>query len=333
VFISLIAVTAVAIAAGAFVVIHNNSQRDIPTKVQIAFRRWAMKHNRAYNGPEQLNYRLSVFYQNYKLVAKQNAMNDGVTYELNRFADMTKKEFKTKMLGFRFSTRAKNYVDLSKRAPPASIDWRDKKAVNPVKDQGQCGSCWAFSTIGSLESRNFIINKKDLISLSEQQLVDCSTSYGNMGCDGGLMDYGFQYIRDHGITTEKKYPYTAQDGNCVYHKKDKAASIKSYHDVKPNKCKALEAAIAEGPVSVAVDAENWSFYKKGVYKSSKCGTSLDHGVTAIGYGATSNGSPFWIIRNSWAASWGENGYIRLEKGNKQKAGTCGVCMDPSYPTF
>jgi len=205
--------------------------------------------------------------------------------------------------------------------------------VTPVKNQGQCGSCWSFSTTGSTEGVN-AINGKGLISLSEQQLVDCSGAYGNQGCNGGLMDNAFQYIiANGGICTEAAYPYTAQDGTCKNTCK-KTVMIAGFKDVTHNSDVALATAVAQQPVSVAIEADqsSFQFYSGGVLTAA-CGTALDHGVLAVGYG-TDTGVEYWKVKNSWGASWGEAGYIRLARGDQYNggAGQCGIYSDPSYPT-
>jgi len=216
---------------------------------------------------------------------------------------------------------------------PTSVDWTAKGAVTPVKNQGQCGSCWAFSTTGSTEGVN-AINGKGLISLSEQQLVDCSGSYGNEGCNGGLMDNAFQYIiANGGLCTEAAYPYTAVDGTCKTSCK-KTVTLSAYTDVKSDSDSALATAVAQQPVSVAIEADQASFqmYSGGVMTAA-CGTALDHGVLTVGYGSD-GGVEYWKVKNSWGASWGESGYIRLGRGSNYNggAGQCGIYSEPSYPT-
>jgi len=223
-------------------------------------------------------------------------------------------------------SRSLNLAPESPNAAPAQVDWRSKGAVTPVKDQAQCGSCWAFSATGSMEGAVQIASGT-LVSLSEQQLVDCSQSFGNQGCEGGLMDQGFEYIIANGITGENNYPYTAADGTCQTGK-PVLARLKSYVDVTAGSEAALLQAVALGPVSVAIEADQqcFQFYSGGILSDPSCGTQLDHGVLAVGYG-TAGSQDFWIVKNSWGSSWGESGYIRMIRGQNE----CGIAQEASYP--
>jgi C1A family cysteine protease len=257
---------------------------------------------------------------------------------VNKFADLTSEEFKALYVGGlnkpkKSSLRKAAVGPFNTTANPSSVDWTTKGAVTPVKNQEQCGSCWAFSTTGSVEGAWFL-SKGNLVSLSEQQLVDCSTAEGNQGCNGGLMDDAFQYIIDNkGITTEAAYPYTATGPNtCEAKGKPVAATLSGFKDVAANSETALETAIVQQPVSVAVEADQsvFQFYSGGVMDST-CGTQLDHGVLAVGYG-TDTGKEYYKVKNSWGADWGEKGYIRLGRGAKfNPSGQCGIQMMASYP--
>merc|ERR1711981_414193 len=214
-----------------------------------------------------------------------------------------------------------------------SVDWTQQGAVTSVKNQGQCGSCWTFSSTGALEGA-FKIAGGGLVSMSEQQLVDCCKLGGCDGCSGGLMDYAFQYLKTHHVCTEASYGYTAQNGNC--HDSSCTAAIAAggvtgYKDVSKDDTKALMSAAAQQPVSIAIEADQSSFqsYSGGVL-TKECGSSLDHGVLLVGYG-TDGDKDYWKVKNSWGGSWGDRGYIRLQRG-KGGAGECGLLSGPpSYP--
>ena len=215
---------------------------------------------------------------------------------------------------------------------PESVDWVKGGAVTPVKNQGQCGSCWSFSATGAIEGANAITNGK-LASLSEQELVDCSKRYGNMGCNGGLMDNAFHYVIDNGLCSESDYPYTASDDTCVSTDCTPIVKISDCADVIVNNELALKEAVSKQPVSVAIEADTKTFqlYSSGVLTSDSCGTNLDHGVLVVGYG-TEDDTPYWLVKNSWGDTWGEDGYIKIGRSDSESSkGICGIAMQPSYP--
>jgi C1A family cysteine protease len=262
-----------------------------------------------------------------------------VTYELghNQFSGLTNAEFKARYLNANFeafdSVRPKNY-DMSlagRKASQDPIDWVAKGAVTPIKDQAQCGSCWAFSTVAGMEGALFV-NEGKLLSFSEQDLVSCAASSGNQGCNGGLMDQAFDWIESNGgICLEADYPYTSSTGTTGLCKKGctAAATLTGHKDVPKGDEDALYAALQTAPVSVAVDASKFQSYKSGILNPLLgCGTQLDHGVTVVGFGTGPLGTDYWKIKNSWGASWGESGYIRLLHGKD----LCGVADSASQPT-
>jgi C1A family cysteine protease len=225
-------------------------------------------------------------------------------------------------------------------ALPTNFDPRDgskfpAKCIHPIRDQQQCGSCWAFSAVGVLESR-YKIARGTLYQLAEQQLVDCATGtpYSSEGCNGGEMTDGFDYSAANGMMTEADYPYKAYDQSCKYDS-SKATPVKGsgHYMVPPNNANQLKTDIANGPVSVAIEADTFvfQFYSGGVLNSSKCGTNLDHGVVAVGYGVDATKGEYYIVRNSWGASLGEKGYIRI--AIVDGPGICGIQMEPTATNF
>ncbi|GFO41743.1 cathepsin [Plakobranchus ocellatus] len=224
------------------------------------------------------------------------------------------------------------HADTDVTDAPDEVDWTTKGYVTPIKNQGQCGSCWAFSATGSLEGQTFRKYGR-LTSLSEQNLVDCSSKQGNHGCEGGLMDNAFTYIKENGgIDTESSYPYVGRDGKCRFSASDIGANCTGYVDVKSKDESALQTAVANvGPISVAIDANHITFqlYEGGVYHNFLCSqTNLDHGVLAVGYG-THEGKDYWLVKNSWGTTWGLKGYIMM---SRNRSNNCGIATQASYPT-
>jgi len=304
---------------------------------EMSFSEWASKNGKVYASKSEIALRRSIFAAAQQKIKAHNAEGHSWSMGLNKFADLTAEEFKALYAsGYRAQEKRSKNVNLSllhSNANPASVDWSTKGAVTPIKNQEQCGSCWAFSTTGSVEGVSFISTGK-LPSVSEQQLVDCSGAEGNQGCNGGLMDYAFEYIiKNKGITGETDYPYTAKDGTCAAAGKPVAATISGYKDVPVNSEVGLETAIVTQPVSVAVEADQSVFqYYTGGVMDSACGTQLDHGVLAVGYG-TEGGKEYYKVKNSWGADWGAKGYILLARGAKfNPSGQCGIQMAASYPT-
>ncbi|CAG9314240.1 unnamed protein product [Blepharisma stoltei] len=295
------------------------------------FREFMDTHGKSYSSNEEYQMRFKIFRDNSAYIRIFNSFGNSWALGVNKFADMSFPEFKAKYLPYKFPAKENtNVVMLDEVSVPSAIDWTTKGAVTAVKNQGQCGSCWSFSTTGSVEGAWFL-SGHTLVSLSEQELVDCSTSYGNQGCNGGLMDNAFKYIIAKGITSEANYPYTAKDGLCNKAKASQVnATISKYTDVAKDNISQLFAAVAQQPVSVAVEAnqDSWQLYKSGIV-TKDCGTALDHGVLIVGYNQTST-PQYWKVKNSWGADWGEQGFIRIAV--KAGAGICGINMQPSYPT-
>jgi len=302
-----------------------------------SFEAWAKEHGKQYT-PSEAVFRLKQFGENYRLIAEHNRRHAlGLeTYDLalNQFADLDRVEFKALYTGLKKKAPSATLSCTGKVTPvanpPAEVDWTTKNVVTPVKNQGQCGSCWAFSTTGALEGLA-ALEKGKLPSLSEQQLVDCAGGvYTNEGCNGGDMDAAMWYVIDNGITDEATYPYKARDQKCTYKDTQKVYQIKNCAEVTANKTAALVEAVATQPVAISVEADQagFQFYKSGVF-NGKCGTDLDHGILLVGYG-TLNGVAYWKAKNSWGGSWGSNGYILLGKG-ADGPGVCGILMDNTVP--
>ncbi|XP_059657329.1 senescence-specific cysteine protease SAG39-like [Cornus florida] len=298
---------------------------------------WMARYGRVYKDSVEKEMRFKIFNDNMEFIESfNNAGTKSYKLGVNEFADLTNEEFHASRNGYKMSSNMKSSKTTSFRyenvtAVPASMDWRKKGAVTPIKDQGQCGCCWAFSAVAAMEGINQLTTGK-LISLSEQELVDCDTSV-DQGCQGGLMDDAFEFIiQNNGLTTEANYPYEGIDATCKT-KKVAAAKITGYEDVPANSEAALLKAVANQPISVAIDASgsDFQFYSSGVF-TGDCGTELDHGVTAVGYGTSDDGTKYWLVKNSWGTSWGDNGYIMMERDIAAKEGICGIAMESSYPT-
>lgn len=322
---------------------------------QLSFKNWQARFGKNYANDEEEAYRFLQFLDNWEMINDHNSKGEhNYTLGLNQFGDLSVEEFQYYVHGDLNGClrrkkpapkykkdRSPKYQKPKNQANPAAVDWTNvdgKSYVTPVKNQEQCGSCWAFSTTGSLESRYAILHDvtgDDIVTLSEQQLVDCSRSEGNQGCNGGLMDDAFKYVeKSGGLCSEKEYEYTAKDGTCKASScGTKYDAISGFTDVKKDSYEDLESAVVAGPVSIAVDAagSTWQFYKGGVV-DSKCGTSLDHGVLVVGYGEE-QGQKYWKVKNSWGTSWGEEGYILLckECDKNGEKGECGILEQPSFP--
>jgi C1A family cysteine protease len=318
------------------------------------FDAWKAKFSREYETLEEHAERLVIFTENAAIVKEHNAAGHPWELELNQYADMTNAEFTQRHM-LRESAIGTDHSPATSRhtntgAAPDSMDWRSATPalVGPVKDQAQCGSCWAFSTVASVEGQ---VAKKTgkYESLSEQALVDCvkdvvlpgSSQSCCDGCQGGLMDFGFEWLIKNEAgkdDSEASYGYTAKDGSCSFKTGSEASvGITGYSDIsKGSESDLKDAAGTVGPISIAVNAagSGWQLYKSGVYTPWSFGpintcnpNSLDHGVAIVGYG-TDSGKDYWIIRNSWGASWGEEGYMRIVRGKN----ACGVANSASYPT-
>jgi hypothetical protein len=323
---------------------------DVEKKLHDEFVTWKQKFNKAYDGLEHL-HRFTVWRDNLARIAAHNeAFHKGEEtfwMGVNKFADMKPEEFKA-IQGY------KDHKKLGAPPPPPgpkpgkmcthrglvaneTVDWRVLGGVTHVKDQGQCGSCWSFSTTGAVEGAWFVAGNP-LVALSEEELVQCDTG-ADEGCDGGLMDNAFEFImKIGGITSEELYPYVSGNGTTGSCKarlvKTKIAHISDFCDLMPKNETDLELALNQQPVAVAIEADQgaFQFYEGGVIPAKKCGTSLDHGVLAVGYGYDAKHKmKYWTVKNSWGPNWGEDGYVRIQKAPKKGHSACGIAEDASYP--
>nr|GEV05841.1 peptidase C1A [Tanacetum cinerariifolium] len=290
---------------------------------------------------ERSTERFNVFKTNVFHVHKTNKQNKPYKLELNRFANLTSTEFLNTYANSKIShyqalrgppncnKSSSTYGDV--KSLPISIDWREKNAVTSVKSQGACGSCWAFSAVAAVEGINAIRTGK-LLTLSEQQLVDCDIAF-NKGCDGGLMEPAFKFIKEHGgLASDESYPYVGKREVCCSKKFGKHSVTLDGQEYLDGKEESLMKAVANQPISCAMDATgDFGLYKSGVY-TGQCGhTNIGHGVAIVGYGETPEGVKYWIIKNSWGAEWGEKGYMLLERGIPEPEGRCGINRNCAIP--
>jgi len=303
---------------------------------------WKDINQKVYNSLNEEAQRFEIFYHNYVMITIHNHEDKNLKLALNKFADLTDQEFEqfVNAGGFKYNEQeeASNrlqsengfQVDYSILALPERWDWREHGAVTPVKNQGKCGSCWAFSATGALEGFWFT-KSKNLVSLSEQQLVDCVTA--DAGCNGGLPIHAFKYTAEAGINLETDYPYEAKDAQCRFNKAKALKVNDGFTPVKIRDAAALKTTAVVTPVSVGVRADQpaFRFYKSGVVKSD-CAVQLNHGVLVTGY-ETVNGDEAFIVKNSWGPEWGDQGYIRISTDNEAnlKMGVCGILLAPNIP--
>jgi len=304
-------------------------------ELQDSFNWFINKFDKKYTAEEH-EYRFEVYQANMERVNEMNkehilAGGDAV-FGVTKFMDLTPEEFKSMYLTYQPSLKNQSTSGLPVKSYSAEaiantedkIDWREKDAVTDVRDQGRCGSCWAFSAVEAIESYGFLYGGYKLQKLSVQQVVDCDTV--DLGCQGGNTETAYDYITDApGLIPEWRYSYTGVDGRCGFKKDWATTFITGFQSVDKGEDN-LKAALNEGPVSICLAAQAFQYYEGGVLK--RCFGLIDHCVQGVGY-ATVAGDSFWIIRNSWGTSWGEAGFIRIEQGHN----ACQVSNDVTYPVF
>ncbi|CAN6169502.1 unnamed protein product [Urochloa humidicola] len=355
------AVNMVPMVTGRVVPTGNGGGRDGTMRER--YDKWAAKHGRTHKDPTKKAHRYEVFKSNAEFIDSYNAAGGNSTSSprlaTNKFSDLTDQEFEALYLGVgglrkRFQDAIPGFMYGGLSDVPASLDWRAKGAVTGVKDQGDnCASCWAFSAVAAVEGIH-AIRTGNLVSLSAQQLLDCSIGRKNRGCHEGDMEEAFLYIAGHGdiprngsltpiggiswnkgITSDSAYPYQAQQSNCSASGKEVAATIRGFQYVPENNEAALRLAVSQQPVSVALDGKSKAFrhYASGVFGTNgeTCKDSLNHAVTAVGYGTDENGHKYWLMKNSWGTGWGEGGYVRIARDVASNAGLCAIAVQASYP--
>ncbi|XP_050238788.1 senescence-specific cysteine protease SAG39-like [Mercurialis annua] len=303
-------------------------------------KQWLAEYEKSYRNEEEKLKRFQIFKNNVEFIEKfNNAGEESYKLGINQFADLTNEEFRAFWTAYKkpavggslMAATPFKYENVTD--PPSAIDWTQKHAVTSVKDQGTCGSCWAFSAVGATEGLRKI-TKNDLTSLSVQELVDCDIKGEDKGCEGGSMEDAFKFvINNRGITSDLKYPYKGADQKCDPKKvTSRIATITGYEKVPANSEEDLMKAVANQPVAVAIDAGSTSFqfYSTGVYRGT-CGTNVNHGVLAVGYGHSNTATKYWLVKNSWGKKWGEKGFVRMERNVESKEGLCGIATDCSYP--
>jgi len=292
------------------------------------FNAYKTKYNKVYESSLEESTRFENFKKSIQRSAERNEKSlNGPVFGITKFSDLSVEEFK-QYLGYvpKPHTEERSVFPKSKVEAPGSFDWRDKNRVTPVKDQGQCGSCWAFSVTENIESVYMIKNNiggDSMDTLSVQEIVDCDDQ--DQGCNGGDPPTAYAYvISAGGLETEADYPYTATTGTCNFDQSRVKVSIDNwkYATKSSDESAMVDALVNWGPLSICVDAETWQDYNGGIMSASGCGTSLDHCVQAVGYD-TSSSTPYWTVRNSWGTDWGENGFIRLQYGHN----ACGCAAE------
>lgn len=312
-----------------------------------SFYNFQEKFGKTYDDSFELETRFNIFRENvHKIISHNSKADQSFTMSINQFTDLTEDEFKLRVKTGLFRNNLMHAAVGSMSCTPFvstgndvadAVDWRSQNAVTPVKDQGQCGSCWSFSATGAIEGA-YAVAKGRLVSLSEQELVDCAgIRYGSNGCNGGLMDGAFNFAIDKGLCAESSYSYTSgisqTGGTCK--SCSAIVQVDECFDVKPNDQLALKEAVSIRPVAIAIEADTRYFqsYSSGILTSTTCGTTLDHGVLIVGYGEE-NGQKYWLVKNSWGTTWGDDGYVKIARNESENdGGVCGIGMEASFVTI
>ena len=305
------------------------------TQSHFEYINYLAQFNKEVSNADDFNFRHAIFQAVNAYITSHNNTESSYKLGHNQFSDWTHEEYRS-LLGLREGLQQENVVVFNADALPESVNWVEAGAVTGVKNQGSCGSCWSFSTTGAMEGAHYVATG-ELLSFSEQQLVDCATGrYLNMGCNGGNPLWAYRYLKSHFAELESEYPYTSGNGDdstdCLYDSHSKTAvEVQASASVTSEDRDQMKAALAQQPLAVLVEADKMAFqtYRSGVLTGDACGTQLDHAVLAVGYG-TEDGQDYWLVKNSWDTTWGDNGYIKL--GMNDTTGTCGVQMGPSFPT-
>lgn len=311
-------------------------------EVRVLFESWKIQNEKFYLTEEENEHRFTIFSANYKRISEWNANpQDTFVMGINQFADLTGEEFKAAFTGYGVEGQVNCPSSANFTCPQyptngtlnETVDWNANGAVTPVKNQGQCGSCWTFSTTGCLEGLNYL-NTGKLLSFSEQQIVDCDVTKDTQGCDGGFPYLALDYTAKNGIELETEYPYTAANGKCKYNSSEAHQVNNGWNCVGPKDAQQLALAVNQQPVSIAVQANevSWQFYLGGVI-NFLCGDALDHAVLLVGYGKHWD-QDAWYVKNSWGATWGDHGYLWISQDAKANDGNgvCGILSCAVVPT-